>query len=134
MIGISLPVQEMSCSGWSIFGYQNPVLLVNFMLSKPPRWRHLEIGRFEPVNQTSVNAQNSINFPSVISLLMNHVQCQGKGLKSANYPKSSKSGSSTARVRLSISGLGLVNRSFRYPNPMTRVEKESDWLYHCRAA
>ena len=35
MVDISLPVQEISCSGWSIFGYQNPVLLVNFMLSKP---------------------------------------------------------------------------------------------------
>ncbi len=36
MVDISLPFyQEISCSGWSIFGYQNPVLLVNFMLSKP---------------------------------------------------------------------------------------------------
>ncbi|MGO9954245.1 MAG: hypothetical protein ACLPN1_18820, partial [Dissulfurispiraceae bacterium] len=26
---------EEICSGWSIFGYQNPALLVNFRLSKP---------------------------------------------------------------------------------------------------
>jgi hypothetical protein len=38
MVDISLPFyQEISCSGWSIFGYQNPILLVNFMLSKPER-------------------------------------------------------------------------------------------------
>src|SRR5208283_1110755 len=39
---------EEICSGWSIFGYQNPALLVNFRLSKPAKASSLQQERQKP--------------------------------------------------------------------------------------
>ena len=58
---------EEICSGWSIFGYQNPVLLVNFRLSKPDieREHDLTVDLIDSDGVRMANVVGKLKFPQL---------------------------------------------------------------------
>jgi hypothetical protein len=51
LVSLDIPYKEMSCSGWSILRYHNPILLVSFRLAqsyKRDLLNEKEINRLKP--------------------------------------------------------------------------------------